>query len=141
MSQENLELHRRAMAAYNGRDIEAFIAYCHPEIEFHSVMDAIGGAVYRGHDGLRSYHRDTEEAWGDDIRLEPEAYFDLGEYTLSFLVARGRGSQSGVEVVLAGAQVLRWRDGLIVFHRGYADREDALMDLGVSEEDLEPIAP
>ena len=46
-----------------------------------------------------------------------------------------------MEVVLAGAQVLRWRDGLIVFHRGYADREDALMDLGVSEEDLEPSAP
>jgi hypothetical protein len=42
--------------------------------------------------------------------------------------------------VLPGAQVLRWRDGLIVFHKGYANREDALSELGVSEDDLEPLA-
>ena len=38
MSQENIQLHRRAMDAYNSRDIEAFIEYCHPQIEFHSVL-------------------------------------------------------------------------------------------------------
>jgi ketosteroid isomerase-like protein len=129
------------MEAYNARDIGAFIACCHPQIEFHSAMDAVGGAVYHGHDGLQKYHRDTEEAWGDDIRLEPEAYFDLGEHTLAFLVARGRGRQSGADVTLPGAQVLRWRDGLIVFHKGYADREGALSDLDVSADELEPIGP
>lgn len=137
---ENVELHRRAMAAYNARDISAFVAYCHPQIDFHSVMDAVGGAVYRGHEGLHDYHRDAEETW-EDLRLEPEAYFDLGEHTLAFLVAHGRGRQSGVEVVLPGAQVLRWRDGLIVFHKGYADRETPLKELGVSAEELEPIDP
>jgi ketosteroid isomerase-like protein len=129
------------MQAWNTRDIEAFINYCDPQIEFHSAMDAVGGAVYHGHDGLQSYYRDAEDAWGDDIRLEPEAYFDLGEHTLAFLVARGRGRQSGAEVALPGAQVLRWRDGLIVFHKGYADREDAIRDLGVSADELEPLDP
>jgi hypothetical protein len=29
----------------------------------------------------------------------------------------------------------------MVYIKGYADREEALRDLGVSEDDLEPIAP
>jgi hypothetical protein len=37
--------------------------------------------------------------------------------------------------------VCRWRDGLCVYGKQYAHREDALRDLGVSEDALEPIAP
>jgi hypothetical protein len=39
------------------------------------------------------------------------------------------------------AQVLRWRDGLVVYFKAYADREDALSDLGVSADAPQPIAP
>jgi hypothetical protein len=39
------------------------------------------------------------------------------------------------------AQVVRWCDGLCVYFKGYADREDALRDLGLSEDELEPIDP
>ena len=51
MSQENVELHRRAIEAFNSHDVEAFIALCDPSIEAHSVFAAVGGAVYHGHDG------------------------------------------------------------------------------------------
>jgi hypothetical protein len=123
--------------AFNARDIEAFIAYCDPGIEFHSTM-GVGGAVYHGHDGVRSWHRDVEDVWGE-IRLEPEGYFDLGEHTLTFNVWHGRGQHSGAEVVRAWAQVARWRDGLTVYLKVYAHREDALSDLGVSEDALEAV--
>jgi hypothetical protein len=39
------------------------------------------------------------------------------------------------------AQVVRWRDGLVVHYKAYAQREDALRHLGVTEKQLEPIAP
>ena len=39
------------------------------------------------------------------------------------------------------ARVCRWRDGLMVYGKAYVHREDALRDLGVSEDALEPIAP
>jgi hypothetical protein len=39
------------------------------------------------------------------------------------------------------AQVMKWRGGLAVYFKGYAHKEDALGDLGVSEHTLEPIAP
>jgi hypothetical protein len=55
-----------------------------------------------------------EDAWGDEIRVAPEAYFDLGEHTLVFHLMRGRGRQSGAEVTMPMASVVRWRDGLIV---------------------------
>jgi ketosteroid isomerase-like protein len=96
--------------------------------------------VYHGHDGIRSWYRDLEEAW-QEIVLEPEAYFDLGEHTLGLFVMRGRGQQSGVEVAMPYAGVTRWRDGLCVYFKGFTDRGNALSDLGVSVDELEPIAP
>jgi hypothetical protein len=39
------------------------------------------------------------------------------------------------------AAVVRWHGGLCVYFKAYLHREDALSDLGVSEEALEPIAP
>ena len=36
----------------------------------------------------------------DELRVEPEAYFDLGEHTLTFEVLHARGRQSGVEVTM-----------------------------------------
>ena len=142
MSDENVELLRRWIEAFNAREIDAIIARCDPSIELHSVFAAAGGAVYTGHDGLRRWQRDLEDAWGEGIRVEPEAsYVDLGERTLVFYVLHGRGKHSGVEVTMPVATVFRWRGGLIVYFKGYTHREDALNDLGVSEDELEPIEP
>jgi ketosteroid isomerase-like protein len=141
VSEKNVELHRRLIEAYNARDTEAFIALCDPEIEVHSVFAVPGGGVYHGHDGVRRWHRDLEEAWGDDFRVEPDAFFDLGEDTLAFNLLHGHGRQSGVDVEMPNAQVARGRDGLVVYLKVYIHREDALSDLGVSEDALEPIAP
>jgi hypothetical protein len=68
-------------------------------------------------------------------------YFDLGEHTLAFDVLHGRGRHSGAEVALPGAAVTRWRDRQCVYFKAYAHREEALGDLGVSEDALELIAP
>jgi ketosteroid isomerase-like protein len=141
LSEQNVELHRRLIDAYNARDTEAFIALCDPEIAVHSSFAAPGGAVYRGHHGVRKWHRDLEEAWGDDFSVEPEAFFDLGDDTLMFAVLHGHGLQSGVEVEMPNAQVARLRDDLIVYLKVYMHREDALADLGVTEDELEPHNP
>jgi ketosteroid isomerase-like protein len=139
MPEGNVQLMRGAYEAYNTRDIEAFVAYFDPGIEFHSTFSVVGG-VYRGRDGMRTYMRDLTDAW-DEILVDPEAYFDLGEHTLIFILFHGRGRHSGAEVAMPLAQVARWRDGLLVHLKSYMQREDALRDLGVSEDELEPIEP
>jgi hypothetical protein len=90
---------------------------------------------------MRSWHRDFEDVWENEFRIEPEVYVDLGDDTVVFYVAHGRGRHSRAEVAMPAAIVVRWRDGLCVRFKGYTHREDALRDLGVSEDALEPIAP
>src|SRR5438445_4504369 len=139
MSDGNVELFRRLIEAFNTRDVEAMIAYCDPSIDFHSTFAAVGGAIYQGHDGIRRWHRDLGDAWGE-IRTEPEAYF-LGQDTLLFFVLHGRGRHSRAEVATPVASVTRWRDGLMIYLKNCTQRDDALRDLGVSEDEVEPIEP
>jgi ketosteroid isomerase-like protein len=132
---------RRWAEAFNVRDIEALIALCDPAIEFHSAFAAVGGAIYQGHAGLRKWHRDLQDAWGPAIRTDVEAFFDLGEQVLTFYVYRARGQQSGAEVARPAAAVSTLRDGLITYVKVYLDKNEALSELGMSENELEPIAP
>ena len=142
MSEEDVEIARGFTEAWNARDVEALVSFCDPSIELHSAFAGVGGVeLYQGHDGIRRWYRDQEEVWGDETRSELEALFDLGEHTLlTFYVLHGRGRQSGAKVALTGAAVVRFRDGRAVFQKYYAHREDALRDLGLSEDALEPIA-
>jgi ketosteroid isomerase-like protein len=141
MSERNVELLRRWFEGFNARDVEAVIAVCDPSGVFISTFAVGGAAVYHGHDGMRRYFGDLAEAWGDEIFLEPKVYYQLGEHALAFGVSHGRGRRSGAVVGMPFASVARCRDGRMVYLKGYAHREDALRDLGVSEDELEPIEP
>jgi ketosteroid isomerase-like protein len=138
VSEQGVDLHRRSVEAFNRRDMKAMLACLDPSVEYHPVLSAIGVTAYHGHEGMRSWFEQLDDAW-EELRVEPEAYFDLGEQTLLFYVLYGRGRHSGAEVAMKGAQVCRWRDGLGVYSKQYAHREDALQDLGVSEDSLERI--
>ena len=41
---------------------------------------------------------------------------------------------------MQAANVMRWRDDRCVFWGYYLDRSEALAELGVSEDELEPVA-
>jgi ketosteroid isomerase-like protein len=138
VSEQNVELHRRAFRAFNARDAEAFIALCDPDIEFHSTFAAVGGARYSGHAGLRRWHRDLDDAWGEGIRVEADSFFVVDDQTLTFGTLYGRGRQSRAEVAMPYAGVVKWRDGLAVEWRAYGSQDEALRHLGVSEDALEP---
>jgi hypothetical protein len=138
MSRENLELHRSVVKAFNGRDVEGIVSLCDPQIELHSAVTA---SVYHGHEGVREWQRDLEEAFGEEVWIEPEAYFDLGEHTVTFHLLHGRGRHSGAAVAEPFAHVHRWRNGLIVWFKAYANHEDALRDLGVSKDAAKRIDP
>jgi ketosteroid isomerase-like protein len=67
--------------------------------------------------------------------------FDLGEHTITFHVLHGRGQRSGADLAERFAHVHRWREGQIVDFKAYAHQRDALRDLGVADDAVEPIAP
>ena len=138
MSEENVELHRGVVEAFNKRDVERIVSLCDPQIELHSAVTA---SVYAGHEGVRRWHRDLQEAFGKEVWIEPEAYFDLGEHTITFHLLHGRGRHSGADVAEPFAHVHRWRKGLTVWFKAYAHQDDALTDLGVSTDVAERIDP
>src|ERR1700730_17788177 len=140
MPERDVERPRSVIDAYNARDIEAFIRYCDRQLEFHAAWVGVAPTLYVGHAGLRRWHQELEDAW-DEIALQPDEYFDLGDRVLTFATQRGRGRHSAVEDAMPVGFVARWPDGLMIYRRGYLDRADALRDLGVTEDELEPIAP
>jgi hypothetical protein len=52
MSQENVRLVERAIAAINARDIEGYRACCTENVKLETPMAAVGG-VYEGIAGIR----------------------------------------------------------------------------------------
>lgn len=96
---------------------------------------------------MRRWNQDFEEVWGDQIRVHPDAYFDLGEQTLAFAMARGRGRHNHVETEMQLSQVATWRDGLMVSLKSHAmtsivrfsshtDRARALEAVGLSDQSI-----
>ena len=140
MARESLEVMRAAVDAFNARDLDAMLAVSDREVEWHSTFAVVGGAVYHGHDGIRRWHRDLEDAWGDEIHLEIESCFDLDDGLLEFGTLHARGRHSGAKVALPIAQIWRIRNGVIAYCKTYTQREEALRELGVSEEGLVPLA-
>ena len=125
----NAEILRRGVEAFNARDIDRLVEFFDPETEMHSAFAQVDGGVYRGHDGLRAWHRDLEETW-DEIRLDPEELVERDDEVLAYYAMHGRGSQSGVDVAMRVAHHVRLRDGLIVYLKTYDDLDAARRDFG-----------
>lgn len=128
MSVENGEEHRRALerfyAAFNARDLPAILAELHPEIEFQSRFAQIGGAVYRGHDGVRGWLEDLAQAW-EHIEVELGRTHESGtDSTIALITLHAKGRASGLELHEPAAHDLRWQDGKLA-RLAYTDRDDA----------------
>ena len=57
MSHENVEIIRRALAAWNDRDIEAMLALTDPEVEYVNSPTAVEPGTRRGHESLEEVLR------------------------------------------------------------------------------------
>jgi len=50
MSRENVDVLHQAIDTFNRRDLDAFLAFCDPDVEFISYLAQVeGGEPYRGH--------------------------------------------------------------------------------------------
>ncbi len=132
MSQENVELVLRGVAAMNRGDAEAFNALCDPHFEMR-LVGAVGEAVsYAGADGVLQFFRDMGETWAE-WGFEVEAARDLDQRVLITGRQRGRGRVSGVEVDSARACVVTVRDGAVSELRYFTEPAEALEAVGLEE--------
>jgi len=135
MSQENVEAFKRGIEAYNRRDVEALQEESDPEVEWHSALAVLLGGeatVYRGHEGIREFFRETEEAFAE-INLEFREIRDLGDRLVAFGRFRARGKASGAETQSPIGLVVDFKNGKATRLRGFLDANEALKAAGLQE--------
>jgi ketosteroid isomerase-like protein len=138
MSQENVELCRRATEAFNQDGVEAVVTggFWSHEIVFDFTPAGIPGlGVYRGYAEIRRFF---EEDWFgafpfEEWELEVEELIDHGEQVIAILRQRGRGTSSGVAAEIGFTNITTLRDGEIARNDFYLDREKALEAAGLRE--------
>jgi ketosteroid isomerase-like protein len=123
MSQENVEIVRRGVEAGNRRDVEAMIEVLDPEIEWHSalLMSLEGeAALYRGHEGIRTFFGDLNELF-DRVHAEYPEIRDLGDRVVGIGRIRVRGRGSGAETESPIATLVDLKNGKGIRIRTYLD--------------------
>jgi ketosteroid isomerase-like protein len=136
MSQENVEIVRCSIDAWNRRDWDAALKDAAPSFEFDfSRSMGPGRGVYRL-DQMGQYFRELTEAW-EQLRLEPDEIIEAGEQvvTPNTLYAQGR---DGIQVQARSAWVWTIRDGQVTHLCFYQERQEALEAAGLSEQKLTP---
>ena len=133
MSQENVEVVRGAVAAWDRGDRQAALAYLDDDVVIDATRRHFNPMTYVGRAGVRQMGSDMDEVWAD-FRMEVLELIDAGDRVVLVVHAVGRGKASGVEIEMPGAQVMTIRDGRIVrWVIGYADRHQALEAAGLRE--------
>jgi ketosteroid isomerase-like protein len=114
---------------FNRDDIEGFIASCTPDVELKSLRGMLEDVVYRGHDGLREFQRDSEAAWSERhaqlVDVETR-----GDEAVLIARMRMKGQASGVLTERTVAFAVRLRDGSIARMTTHPDAGSARRELG-----------
>lgn len=125
---EAADVVRAAFERANANDPDGLAALCDESVEFHDVPEIPGSATYRGRDGIRDWLRSVHEV-SEDLELQIWEMEEHGDTVLVETSAEMQGRTSGAEVAWRFWTVWRVRGGLITYHHGYSERQDAVADL------------
>ena len=133
MSQENVELVRKAIEARN-RDLDEWLTFFDPEVEGSDTMIVAGMQTEtRGTDELREAVEKWDEGF-EDFRTEVVELIDAGEdRVVAMTRVTGRGKGSGIPVDEQFGQVWTLRDGRVVRIETYVNPSEALEAARLSE--------
>jgi ketosteroid isomerase-like protein len=136
MSQENVEIVRRGLEAWQRDDLDTWLSTLDPAVEWHTALERLVGGMgsfYRGVKGMRefwtAYRTELE-----DFRIEAEELRDLGDDGVLFLGHLWwRGPASGIELDSPVGLIFTFRDRKIVRSMDYLSHQEALEAAGLRE--------
>jgi ketosteroid isomerase-like protein len=133
MSEENVEVVKRAIEAFNAHNVEQWLSFLAPEFEFVDHMGAVAEERGSGLDAIRRQVEGWFEAF-PDFRASVEEWIDAGDRVVSVTTWQGTGAGSDLPYHQEAAEVTTVRGGAIVYvEMGFADRATALEAAGLSE--------
>jgi len=132
MSQENVEIVRRAIEAFNRQDLDVALRDIAPDATVdwsHSRGPDAG--VYVGHDAIRRFWTDLTEPFEENT-IVPTEFIPHGEHVVVPITGRMTG-RGGIRVEAKTVMVATLRRGRVVRWTMYQDRTEALRAVGMEE--------
>ena len=134
MSQENVEIARRAFAAFaRAGDIEALLELSAEDIVWDVTRsDFPDKGIYHGLEGVREWMRGIQDAF-EGLVWEFEEITDLDQDRVLVVTRlKGHGQFSKIGIDYRFPYVLTFRDGIVIRGDRYRDRAEALEAAGVA---------
>jgi ketosteroid isomerase-like protein len=134
MSQENVEIVRRANDAFNRRDLDGWLeVWASDAVLDWSNARVFDAGVYRGHREIRAFAEEFLAMW-DEVRIElvdgPVEVRDGLLMAENVAYLRGR---DGIEVQARSAWLIAIRDGEQTTLTMYQTKREALEAAGLAE--------
>jgi ketosteroid isomerase-like protein len=132
MSEQNVEIVRDTIAAFNRGGVEAALEYFDPDLEWIGPPEWLEDRIYRGHDGIRKIASVWTENF-DEYRLDIDRVIDAGDHVVVLLYQRGRikGSADQIEQPIGYDWEVREGKGTRV--GVYFSWDEALKAVGLAE--------
>lgn len=130
MSEENVDIVRRAYAAFNAGEPEAAIALLDPEVEWTLPAHFPDAETWRGRERVIEGLGALSDAW-ESIDIDVQELIDAGDRVVALVHIKGRAALTGLDLGGMGTDGHVWtlRDGLAVAVRMYGGTEEALAEL------------
>jgi ketosteroid isomerase-like protein len=132
MSKENAEIVQRAYKLLNQGDIEGLVSLCRDDFVMDMSERVFNPETYRGHEGIRQFHRDVQEAW-ETYEWHVEEARTTGDSVVAMLYCHGTSREGGPQVDWRVAWIWNFDRGKATSLRFYRERQEALEAVGLSE--------
>lgn len=131
MSQQNIEVVRESIEAYNRGDVECLRALYHPDVVLRMPAGWPEPGPFAGRDAVFSEFRRLQETWAEDSFDVLGDFLSSGDRVLARVAYRAAGS--GPDAVLEITNVYTLRDALIIGLEFFRDHEQALAATGLAD--------
>jgi ketosteroid isomerase-like protein len=132
MSQENVEIVQRAMAAYMGNDEATVRKIVAPDVVISTRPDQPDVREHHGYDGMLRASAEWLEAW-DEHTMEAARVWDAGDLVILATRESARGKISGVPLETESIFVYTLSQGTIVRIQIFGSEREALQAVGLAE--------
>jgi ketosteroid isomerase-like protein len=132
MSQENVEIVRAGIEAWNQRDLNTWLGSFRPdaEIDWSRARGPLKG-VYRGRGEVETLWNEFYSTF-EEAHIEAYGFADAGSKVVVSNTTHFRGRE-GIEVSASSTWVFTVKDGQFTCLRLFQERAEALEAVGLSE--------
>ena len=133
MSQENVEVVRKVIDAFNRGGVDAWLRFLSPDVVWESLPLVGFRDVYRGRAEAREWLEQLTEVF-EEAHLEIEQITPLNDdAVLNELTESGRGRGSGLPGEQRIWEIVWFAEGLITRRQPFSTRDAALEAAGLQE--------